>query len=414
MSKKSLAVIILIVILGGLNIFQLYFFTFPQILPENIPHDVETVLIGNKTDYIGQVITLDGFYIEGGSNISLLVTDPVVFENNSLTPANYLTIGGTIPSSLQGKQGAQVHLTGEISWADADEGLLFIKYSRFKLIKEGALSHLGKFIDPSQFKEGYDLVPLVQNKYAVLISGGIKPEKAYTRYWNDITAMYTILTWFYGYKPANIYVVYKNGIAENNYAPVNGPATHSFLETVFTELQEKMTRSDDLFIYTTNHGGTGGLSLWKPLDPYGLTPNELNNMLLDIDYRKEIIIMEQCHSGVFIPILSQQNRVILTACSPVESSYGCDTEGAWDEFLFHFMSAVVQFNINGDPAVVNSDTSGDSKVSMYEAFMYASAADSRTETPYYDDDGDGNGIMAYLLQYVDPVDEGEFGQDTFL
>ena len=54
------------------------------------------------------------------------------------------------------------------------------------------------------------------------------------------------------------------------------------------------------------------------------------------------------------------------------------------------------------------------KFSMYKAFFYASAHDSRLENPYYDDDGDGNGLMAYLLQFLDPADEGLFGMNTFL
>jgi len=414
MAKKSIAIVLLIVILGGLNIFQFFYFT-TILHQENLAIDVESVLNGNREDYIGKVITLDGFYIEGGANISLLVTDPIVYENNSLTPNNYLLIGGTVPTSLQGQQGAQIQLRGEVSWADAEEGLLSIKYSKYKIIKEAILGTMKNvLINPSLLKKGHDLVPLVQTKYAVLISGGIKPEKAYARYWNDITAMYTILTWFYGYDPANIYIIYKDGVAENNYAPCHGPATHTFIQSVFSELENKMTRIDDLFIYTTNHGGSAGLSLWGPLDPYVLTPNELNNMLLNIEYHQEIIIMEQCKSGVFIPALSQAGRVILTACSPYQSSYGCDTEGAWDEFLFHFMSAVIQFNINGDPAVVDSDTSGDGRVSMYEAFMYASAHDSRLENPYYDDDGDGSGIVAFFLNLLDPADEGLFGLNTFL
>ncbi|MHA2096518.1 MAG: C13 family peptidase, partial [Candidatus Hodarchaeales archaeon] len=345
MSNKSLAVVAIIIILGGLNIVQLTIFTLPELSSENTPLDVESVLDGDKEEYIGKTITLDGYYIEGGGNSSLLVTDPIVFENNSLTPSNYLMIGGSVPSSLHGQQGAQVHMTGEISWADAEEGLLSIRYSKYKLIKEGALTHLAnKFVNIDYLKDELVFVPYVTTKYAVLISGGIKPEKAYSRYWNDITAMYFILTWLYGYNPANIYVVYKNGIAEDNFVPVHGPATHTYLQTVFTELEGKMGRVDDLFIYATNHGGSSGLSLWGPLDPYALTPTELKNMLSPIDYRKQIIVMEQCKSGVFIPELSQAGRVILTACSPYQSSYSCDTEGAWDEFVFHFMSAVAQFN----------------------------------------------------------------------
>jgi hypothetical protein len=414
MAKKSIAIVLLIVILGGLNIVQFLYFTI--VLPqENNPLDVESVLNGNKEDYIGKIITLNGFYIEGGANISLLVTDPLVYENNSLTPSNYILIGGSVPSSLQGQQGAQVQITGKVSWADAEEGLLSIGYAKYEIIKEPVLGSMKNImINPSLIKEGHDLVPLVQTKYAVLISGGINPEKAYARYWNDITTMYTILTWLYGYDPANIYIAYKDGVAENNYAPCHGPATHTFIESVFSELEGKMSRIDDLFIYTTNHGGSAGLSLWGPLDPYVLTPNELNTMLENIDYHQEIIVMEQCKSGVFIPTLSQAGRVILTACSPYQSSFGCDTEGPWDEFVYHFMCAVAKIKLNGDLGSVDADTSGDGRVSMYEAFMYASAHDSRLENPYYDDDGDGQGIMSYLLSLLDPADEGYFGSITFL
>ena len=205
MSNKSLATIAIILVLGGLNIVQFNFFTLPQLSGQNTPLDAETVLNGDKEEYIGKTITLDGYYIEGGSNISLLVTDTIVFENNSLTPANYLMIGGSVPSSLQGQQGAQIHLTGEISWADVEEGLLAIRYSKYKLIKEGALTHLSnKYYNLDHLKSELSFVPYVTTKYAVLISGGIKPEKAYARYWNDITAMYFILTWLYGYNPANI------------------------------------------------------------------------------------------------------------------------------------------------------------------------------------------------------------------
>ncbi|MFW9854324.1 MAG: C13 family peptidase [Candidatus Thorarchaeota archaeon] len=416
MSKKSLFVFFLVVSLAGLNIFQFYYFTtlLPVTPQEDVPLDVVTILNNNKADYIGKTVTLDGYYVEGGSNISLLITEPVIFENNSLTPNNYLIIGGNVPSSLQTQIGAQVHLKGRITWANETEGLLEITYGSHSLIREGALNHLqNKFIDTSKL---YDITqfPFNQRKYAVLISGGIKPEKAYSRYWNDITAMYFILTWLYGYDPQNIYIVYKDGIPENGFAPVHGPATHTYLQTVFTELENKMTRSDNLFIYTTNHGGSSGLSLWGPMDPYALTPNELNNMLMNIQYNQEIIVMEQCKSGVFIPTLSKSGRVILTAASPIQSSYGCDTEGPWDEFVYHFMSAVAELKINGDPGIVNSDLNNDGKVSMYEAFMYASEQDSRLENPYYDDDGDGSGLPAILLSLLDPADEGALGQNTFL
>ena len=60
------------------------------------------------------------------------------------------------------------------------------------------------------------------------------------------------------------------------------------------------------------------------------------------------------------------------------------------------------------------DSNNDGRISMYEAFMYASALDSRLENPYYDDDGDGDGLPAILLALLDPMQEGAFGMSTFL
>ena len=89
----------------------------------------------DKEKYIGRTITLDGYYVEGGSNISLLITYPIVFENNSLTPSNYLIISRNVPSSLQDHIGAQIHLKGRVAWSNATEELLEIEFiqEQFKL-----------------------------------------------------------------------------------------------------------------------------------------------------------------------------------------------------------------------------------------------------------------------------------------
>ena len=44
MSKMTLALVTLVLILGGLNIFQAIFFTLPQISQENDPIDVEVLI----------------------------------------------------------------------------------------------------------------------------------------------------------------------------------------------------------------------------------------------------------------------------------------------------------------------------------------------------------------------------------
>ena len=107
-----------------------------------------------------------------------------------------------------------------------------------------------------------------------------------------------------------------------------------------------------------------------------------------------IVFLQLCFSGNFIPAISAPNRVILTSCSSGESSFGCDTEGQWDEFSYHFMSAILGTQLPGNIGDAWADfIVEDGKISMREAFLYAVLHDSYSlETPLYDDDGDGVGL----------------------
>ena len=109
--------------------------------------------------------------------------------------------------------------------------------------------------------------------------------------------------------------------------------------------------------------------------------------------------MEQCVSGKFIQYISAQNRVILTACKNDESSYSADTEGNWDEFVYHFMCALVSFAWNSDGSTVDADFNNDQLISMREAFIWAAAMDSRPETPWYNDNGNGVGYNVLQVAF---------------
>ena len=96
-------------------------------------------------------------------------------------------------------------------------------------------------------------------------------------------------------------------------------------------------------------------------------------------------------SGKFIQYISAANRVIMTAAKNDESSYSADTEGNWDEFVYHFMCALTSFAWNGDHSTIYADFNNDGKISMREAFIWAAIKDSRPETPWYNDNGNGLG-----------------------
>lgn len=396
-NKKTKSVggwILLLLLLVASNVatFGYFLYLSPSVPVSDVPMEIDDIT-ENKGDYLGKILSISGYFIKAANN-SLLVKNPLYFFNNSLDSGNNIQILGNVPESMSQYLGMPITIKGSLQDADSSDGSLGIEYGSF-IAKESDLLFPGIYndIQLNPYTE-FEISPLILDipeKFAVLYSGGINPDKAYSRYWNDIIYMYFILL-MHGYPTENIYVVYKDGVGEDDYTPVDYPATHDSMNTVFGILSERMGRADDLFFYTTNHGGSGGISVWNPMDSSGaLTHNQVSTWLDSILCDQMIIVMEQCVSGKFIPYLSAPNRVIMTACSDGESSWACDYEGSWDEFVYHFMCAVVEFHWNGDGTVLNSDFNKDGRVSMSEAFIFAAAMDSRDETPLYNANGDGVG-----------------------
>ncbi|MFX0106737.1 MAG: C13 family peptidase [Candidatus Hodarchaeota archaeon] len=401
-SKKSkqsrpTALIALVLILIGTNAITLYYFMFVQdVVPaEDVPMGIPD-MVGNYDAYIGKSLTLLGYYVFAAGN-HLLVSNPLFYFNNSLALDNHVILTGQVPQTIAGSIGRQIAVKGtvqeETSPTDLGSGVFSVE-SFFDVSVEIPFygSYIDEQLDPYlQFDDIPFVIDTTPEKYAVLYSGGINSNKAYYRYWNDIIYMYFILQ-MHGYPSENIYVIYKDGVGEDTYTPVHYPATHTSLDTVFAELSDEMGRLDTLFFYTTNHGGSGGISVWNPMDSAGaLTHAEVSAWLDSITCHHMIIVMEQCVSGKFISHLSASNRIIMTACKDDESSWACDDEGNWDEFVYHFMCALVSIAWNGDDVTVDADFDNDGDISMKEAFVWAAAMDSRDETPWYNDNGDGIG-----------------------
>jgi protocatechuate 3,4-dioxygenase beta subunit len=69
----------------------------------------------------------------------------------------------------------------------------------------------------------------------------------------------------------------------------------------------------------------------------------------------------------------------MTAARYDEVSWAADTEGQYDEYVYHWTSAV--YGETPGSASVNTDANGDGAVSMSEAHEYAKNHDSRDEHP---------------------------------
>jgi hypothetical protein len=414
-SKKSrpmstIAIVVILVVANAATLF--YFMYLDESVPSSdVPMGIADIA-GASEDYIGKTITLIGYLVNAAGNY-LLVSNPLFFFNNSLDVGNYVVISGVIPDALTQSVGRQIAVRGVLEIDDPDDGTMGTVFESFFDI-ETEVTYPGIYVDVQMnpYPE-FDLIPelfdATAEKYAVLYSGGIKPGKDHYRYWNDIIYMYFILQ-MHGYQSQNIHVIYKDGVGEDTYTPVDYPATHDSLDTVFGDLSAEMGRSDTLFFYTTNHGGGGGISVWNPMDATGaLTHVQVSDWLDSIDCRNMIIVMEQCVSGKFISHLSAQNRVIMTACKDDESSYACDDEGNWDEFVYHFMNALVGFPWNSDGSTVDADfIDPNGYISMREAFIWAAAMDSRSETPWYNDNGDGVGYNVLQVAFGSGPWQGDY------
>ncbi len=243
--------------------------------------------------------------------------------------------------------------------------------------------------------------------YAVLISGGFDRDNNYVRYWNDLSAMYRTLRGTYCYPKDHIYVLMSDGndpgldqrtgsgatdYADSNtdldgdgISDVNGAATKQDVIDLFAHLNgasnspPTLGPDDNLFIFTTNHGGEDPSSdrvrlwLWGSGDQQFIWDSDFTALLANSPAKAIIMTMEQCYGGGFVDDFissgpAGQTRVIATAADAVEPSYGND-------FSFWWIDGVAGINGATGPANLPPSGNNDKLISLREGFEYAKAND---------------------------------------
>ena len=290
----------------------------------------------------------------------------------------------------------------------------------FFLVPVDTLSPTPRFIIDNSQEESFCFS---NNNYAVIISGGGSLWSNWVRYWNDCAAIYSILVNKYHFDKSKIFVLMSNGTDPSHdrihydYTTDSSPldldgdgtddiqfsATKSNITYIFDHLSSIMTSDDNLFIFTTDHGSTiypgiATLVLWEE----EMLATEFAFEVNKVNFAKSInVVMEQCYSGGFIPVLEGNNRVISTACNAYELSWAMPPDYYYNEYVFHWMSAVNGATPYGVP--INADYDGNGIVTMDEAFQYASNADTRPETPQYSGGNVGDILSLYGLGFPYPA-----------
>ncbi|MFA6109171.1 MAG: C13 family peptidase [Candidatus Latescibacterota bacterium] len=126
-------------------------------------------------------------------------------------------------------------------------------------------------------------------------------------------------------------------------------------------------------LVVSNHGDRSGICLWGP---DLLTCEELMQVLSSAKGTL-VLVMGQCHAGVFGP-LAGPKVVVLTACADDERSWACPAPPGlvYDEFLYQLGTALFSA-----PADAPQPAPARRPLSLQDAFHWARAQDRRQTPP---------------------------------
>ena len=141
-----------------------------------------------------------------------------------------------------------------------------------------------------------------------------------------------------GFRPENI-----RQFSPDPYSPGVMETNVSLLNSAMRDVASK-TKGGCLF-YVTSHGSPDGFLILGHKST--LKPADLDLMLdLTCSLRPTVVILSACFSGLFIPELEAENRLILTAASKDRSSFGCGVNERYpyfDDCLISVLPTAVDF-----------------------------------------------------------------------
>ena len=270
-----------------------------------------------------------------------------------------------------------------------------------------------------------------EHVYALIISGGGSSGSNYIRYYGDVQFIYNVLKYDYLLDDDHIVICFADGTdpAPDQYGGINSnpdfdddgdtdinyDATTSGVESGFDDIASIVGADDHLFIFTTDHGGTGknsntppevNLTLWNT---GSMDDDDWQTELENLTYASCHVVMEQCFSGGFleetIAATTGSPSTFASAANGSESSWAGATYPEYNEYVYYWTGAMhgsIPPSSGPGPGALpgDPDMNGDGKVSFGEAFDRAKAWDSYAQTgqehPQYEDDPDSCGDLYYL------------------
>jgi len=114
----------------------------------------------------------------------------------------------------------------------------------------------------------------------------------------------------------------------------------SDIEIIDTEFKKLARQSSGgCFLYFTSHGAPQGILIGNSLVAPNVIAQMVNEACAD---RMTVVVVSACYSGVFVPALQTENRMILTAARPDRTSFGCGEANVYTFFDQCFLESIPQ------------------------------------------------------------------------
>lgn len=107
------------------------------------------------------------------------------------------------------------------------------------------------------------------------------------------------------------------------------------LATALAAVAGKMNLKEDvLILFATTHGDpTSGLAYRDGNDGIGMiAPMRLASLLDGLGFERRMILLSACYAGIFLPLLTNENSIVVTAAASNRTSFGCAPGNDWTFF----------------------------------------------------------------------------------
>jgi hypothetical protein len=125
-------------------------------------------------------------------------------------------------------------------------------------------------------------------------------------------------------------LVLANNLRTANELPM---ATVSTLKIALGRVARKMGVEDVLILYVTSHGWRRRISVrYGRVKLPSLRARGLRRMLDEAGIKNRVVALSACYSGSFVPLLRNENTLIMTAAAHNRVSFGCGHDGTFTYF----------------------------------------------------------------------------------